>query len=311
MQNKKKKYLAVANVFLLLLLIAGATYAWFAINLSSNVAANNVTIKADGSLELSINQTDWETALNINADSYDQFKNLKFIDVSGIGDGVFYHPNDVDDNGNAVNDKGWIQLNDNDMSTDTDVNKSYMKFTLYMRSEEPLQVSLGAATSFNPAGSTLTGVDSDNKSKYGDFSRDCIVGAMRVSMCDQAGDRMFTWLPRPEIRLEQTDDVFSIRTDVTDNVHTYITDTTGATASISPSDGDDTYYAGDFNFGESGERELLTLTKVDESSNYYTGQVTIYVWLEGCDTEARRALVGGRFSLNIKLVSEDATIETP
>ena len=56
---------------------------------------------------------------------------------------------------------------------------------------------------------------------------------------------------------------------------------------------------GDYTLG--ANKDLLTLSK-DESdeSIYYTGMVTLNLWIDGEDAEARQALVGGKFSADFK-----------
>ena len=51
-------------------------------------------------------------------------------------------------------------------------------------------------------------------------------------------------------------------------------------------------------------RTLLgTLDGTKNADGYYEDTVTFRVWIEGCDTEARRALVNGKFNLTIMLDS--------
>ena len=37
------------------------------------------------------------------------------------------------------------------------------------------------------------------------------------------------------------------------------------------------------------------------ADDYYTSYATFVVWIEGCDTEARRALVGGKFNISLSI----------
>lgn len=47
---------------------------------------------------------------------------------------------------------------------------------------------------------------------------------------------------------------------------------------------------------------LLTLTK-DSDSDYYTGQITMRIWVEGTDRDALAPLAGGKFKLNLHFTS--------
>ena len=44
---------------------------------------------------------------------------------------------------------------------------------------------------------------------------------------------------------------------------------------------------------------LATLEKANENDPYFEGETVINIWVEGCDTEARKALVGGEFNLSL------------
>ena len=52
-------------------------------------------------------------------------------------------------------------------------------------------------------------------------------------------------------------------------------------------------------------KTLATLTGTTDEFGYYTDSVDFYIWLEGCDNEARRAFVGGKFKVYLNIVSED------
>ena len=46
---------------------------------------------------------------------------------------------------------------------------------------------------------------------------------------------------------------------------------------------------------------VATLDGTPDDDGYYTDSVSFKIWIEGCDTEARRALVDGRFNLSLVL----------
>ena len=49
--------------------------------------------------------------------------------------------------------------------------------------------------------------------------------------------------------------------------------------------------------------KIAQLTGEPDANGYYTSQATFTVWIEGCDTEARRALVDGKFDLTLAIDS--------
>ena len=54
------------------------------------------------------------------------------------------------------------------------------------------------------------------------------------------------------------------------------------------------------NVPSSNNTYLCQLTDQD-TDGLYTGSATFTVWIEGCDTEARRALVDGKFNLSLAI----------
>lgn len=331
MQVKKKKKLIFANVFLLLVMAAGATYAWFALNTLANVTVNEVQIAGHGDLEMTTAEapgdTDWKAYLTLTESNY---PNLSMIDVSGAGDGVFYRPKTVDNNGNPGESATWLNVSDDPALGTTltenhnGANKDYMKIDLKLRakSKDPVTVALKPGSELQTVAPSdkLTGADIVNKSAYGEFSKDCVVGGMRVSAATKNGetvDRKFTWIPRPEIKLTVQGENLETRTYT---VNTKVTDDTETTTHryvigigddnktptykenleeklIVGSIEDDTQYT-----------TLVTLNDSSKNDGYVYGEVTFYVWLEGCDTEARRALVGGKFRLRLLLDTKDDII---
>ena len=47
--------------------------------------------------------------------------------------------------------------------------------------------------------------------------------------------------------------------------------------------------------------KIASLTGTPDENGFYTAYATFNVWIEGCDTEARRALVGGKFNLSLNI----------
>lgn len=325
MQVKKKRNLIFANVFLLLVLAAGATYAWFALNTLANVTVNEVQIAGHGDLEMTTAEepkvTDWKSYLTLTESN---FTDLSMIDVSGAGDGTFYRPKTVDNNGNPGSDTTWLNVSDGIIPSDTSenydgANRDYMKIDLKLRAKSKTAVTValkkGSELQTVAASNRLTLPNNankiENKSAYGEFSKDCVVGGMRVSAVT-ANERKFTWIPRPDIKLTVQGDTLGNRTyivntnvtgDSETTTHNYVT-AEGNTPTehnlegnlITGSITDET---------NTNITQFITLNDDKKYAGYQYGEVTFYVWLEGCDTEARRALVGGKFRLRLLLDTMD------
>lgn len=322
MRKFKKNKLILANSILMLLLIVGCVYAWFAFNSTNTLDSNNVTIVSDNTLELSLDNNTWKNSINLSSDTT-WFSDVKFTDITGSGNGTFLRPalNQYPDHAEVVTGSEWTTPTPGSDGEQGD----YAEFTLYMRSLEPLEVYLGEGSGVQPsAGSNLTGENAINQSSYSTssfrFSRDIGVGAVRVSAKEttNGADHLFTWIPRPDIyftKLSSEAAEYSaetILTNVSDGdsyTHTYY-DSEEASTTTSWDDsflGGTAKLTGDIT--NATEIPLCQLNK-NESTNYYEGSVTFYIWLEGCDNEARRAFVGGKFNVNLNIVAREMSSGT-
>lgn len=325
-RNSKTKYLIIVNLLLILSLMTASVYAWFSVNVDNNVNAYEIEVESDNSLELSFTTGDnaaWANSLNLNnlTDSNNQkvMETMKFVEITG--DGTSFLIPQLEQKGNYVNldkTKEW---------TPAQMNKDYLQFTVYMRSKEALSVYLSSDSAANPCSSTYVGADSGNKSGNGDFSKDCVVGALRVAY-QGTGLSKYVWIPKPEFHLDNLkgSETYNMVTNATS---TSYSDGTGAVNEAYEWNNpyEHYYYNSSKTFSKASETGLnlvtslpktetpdnagssllATLTKANANDEYYTGSATFTVWVEGCDTEARRALVGGK--LNLSLVLDSFTTE--
>lgn len=323
MQPKTKKKLIIADSALLLFMIIGIAFAWFASNFTNSVNSNEVTVVSDGALQLSVDTGEsksWSNSIKLS--DKQAFNQVKFLDITGSGDGNFLRPTLEQQVGFATVVTGdntkWTTPKASDFS-DSTVIGDYVKFTLYMRSEDPLDVYLGEDSSVEPVAKVLKGENAENVSPFSTspnyFSKDIVVGAVRVSACKtgQTGEenRLFTWIPRPDIFVNNAEaftfeHILLNQTSGDSFNHTYYdsntaTSTTNLTNNI---------ITGKIN--DSKKRPLATLEKAQQSDEFYTGSVDFYIWLEGCDNEARRAFVDGQFKVYLNIISQDiAAAENP
>lgn len=324
MRKFKKNKLILANSILMLLLIVGCVYAWFAFNSTNTLDSNNVTIVSDNTLELSLDNNTWKNSINLSSDTT-WFSDVKFTDITGSGNGTFLRPalNQYPDHAEVVTGSEWTTPTPGSDGEQGD----YAEFTLYMRSLEPLEVYLGEGSGVQPsAGSNLTGENVINQSSYSTssfrFSRDIGVGAVRVSAKEttNGADHLFTWIPRPDIyftKLSSEAAEYSAETILTDvqsgqysnnsYTHTYYASEGASTTSWDSFVNGTKKLTGDIT--NATEIPLCQLNK-NESTNYYEGSVTFYIWLEGCDNEARRAFVGGKFNVNLNIVAREMSSGT-
>ncbi|HBE15747.1 MAG TPA: hypothetical protein DCY72_05835 [Ruminococcaceae bacterium] len=284
-----------------------------------------------------------------------------------------YQPIDLTGNGYtlirpAMDYGNWkIKSGTNDYSI-AEANTQYISFDLILRSKSATTLSLGPnsyaigasevdGTTAKPDGSMLTGTGVDRISDYGSFSRDAIVGAVRVAflgfddtltaesyIAGTQDDKLnhtpsLLWVPRPDLYLNNNgNDLstsgWSLNTGVT----------SGQTFNLNSQAMKDTAYStyqhqyyNVFNAGyndtvkvvkdesdyvhvsskdtEGNEYHLndtvelihldkpMTVHENNEDVTYYYGKVRVRIWVEGTDTESRRALSKGKFKFNFDLTT--------
>lgn len=283
-----------------------------------------------------------------------------------------YQPIDLTGNGYtlirpAMDYGNWKIKSGYDYSI-AEANTQYISFDLILRSKAATILSLGPnsyaigaseveGTAAKPDGSKLTGADVERKSDYGSFSRDAIVGAVRVAFLGfddtltaesystgTQDDKLnhtpsLLWVPRPDLYLNNNgNDLstsgWSLNTGVT----------SGQTFNLQSQAMKDTAYStyqhqyyNVFNAGyddtvevvkdesdyvhisskdtEDNEYHLndtvelipldkpMTVHEGNEDVIYYYGKVRVRIWVDGTDTESRRALSKGKFKFNFDLTT--------
>lgn len=313
---KNKKLIIIINLFLITALMTVSVYSWFATMVDNRVDAYEIIVESDDALELSFDGEKWSGTLNLadlmrEGTSTSVLDSMKFIEVTGNGETFFSPQLTQKTNYAVVNPVGdWARAN---------MNQDYLQFTVQMRSKEPLNVFLSSDSTASPASQVVTGADCGNPSSYasGDaaFSKDLIVGALRVSFNNSAGSRQI-WIPCPQYHLNNTVGS-SDYTMTTNATRTSNPNRPGPVAEGQPFPWNNSYEH--YCYDESKQlirmttaitalpdtvtsvptatsTKLATLTK---DGDYYVGKATFTVWIEGCDTEARRALVDGKFNLSL------------
>lgn len=315
MQTVHKKKLIVANSILMLFLMVGFVFAWFASNNSNEVDSNQIEVMADNSLQLSLTgeEDSWKSDIDLRENEYsrDWFKNVKFTDITGSGDGNFLRPALSQGDNMAI-----VNTSDDAVWTTPIANKGqngedgdYVSFTLYMRSKDPLKVKLGDGSCVQTVDTALTGANVKNTAgtiNGNKYSRDIVAGAIRVSVVKQ-DNSFFTWIPRSDIYLDSKDtglfDFSDIKLNQTSGpsfTHSYYPKKQANPENLSASQTVTGEIKENYN-----DQVIAILSGQPDSNGYYNGQVNVNIWLEGTDNEARRAFVGGKFKLLLNIISED------
>lgn len=318
--KSKNKHLIVVNLFLISILMVVGVYAWFASQADNRVDAYDIQVESDNALELSFDQTTWGGTLNLadyKIDNTNVLDSMKFVEVTGEGTN-FQIPQ-------LTQKENYAEVNTSGVWKTATANKDYLQFTVYMRSKDKLNVYLGSGSQATPASSVLTGANCGNPSSYtsGDnaFSKDCIVGALRVAVKDSTDAQKFIWITNPNFHLDNKigSSDYSMDTKATSTSYSA---GTGAVGNYFVWNNPYEHYyhttSGPVEYSgtllteipdtqseipTATTTQIAQLTGEPDANGYYTSQATFTVWIEGCDTEARRALVDGKFDLTLAIDS--------
>lgn len=248
--------------------------------------------------------------------------NCKFLEKLQLteitGDGTYFRKPAL------IQSDGQAHVNPNADWSEPTANEHYLSFDLYIRSKSQYNIAIGKKSTIKPDAPQLTSQDGTgikNKSKYGNFSRDSVVGAVRFSVVDYKSApplKKLLWLPAPNILLEQTTDVYTLSDDKENGdsySHVYY-NTKKEKKTVSSTDVDSAFVVnnkgfvdGKFTYELGKNKSIAELKKssdTDTDPYYgdYGAMVTCNMWIEGEDAEARLALVNGKFKVNLVLTKE-------
>lgn len=324
--KRKIGMLIAKNLIVMLVAVIVAltgVLAWFAGKTSADASGVSVDCKAPDGIEIAVvakgaavTDADFKES-NITLKNQDFMQELSLSEVTS--DGIsFYRPILNQLGGAAIPDpsKEWEE-------EDAIINKSYLSFDLYIRSESEQDIYLKDTSKFSTVAKKLTGADADNKSFLGDFSRDCIIGATRMSVVGynskgNTAERKLLWVPRPELRFytdtTNTNNV-TISPDPSAHGHKYwaVTKVDGkqvkddAPTTMDPDlvttskDVDGEYVLGEDKVITSLSTPQTFTDNAGNNKKYYCNHVTVNIWIEGEDDEARLALVNGEFKVELDL----------
>lgn len=318
--NRKTGRMIAKNLIVLFTVaLAGfcGIQAWFTDNRSAEANGIEVECQAPDGIEIAVvghdapAPTEYTTGnITLNKTNCKFLEKLQLTEITGDGT-YFSKPALIQSGGQALVDPDaeW---------SDPTANEHYLSFDLYIRSKSQYNVSIGKKSTIKPDAPQLTSQDGTgiNKSNYGNFSRDSVVGAVRFSVVDYKSappSKKLLWLPAPNILLEQTTDEYTLSDNKQDGVsysHVYydknkkqqtVSDSKADSAFVVNKDGFD---GGKFTYELGKNQNIAQLNKSSENDQFYSAMVTCNMWIEGEDAEARLALVNGKFKVNLVLTKE-------
>ena len=313
--KRDTKSLVMKNLIVMAVLIIIAltgVISWFTNKTEATADGINVTCEAPKGLKIAVvrhgeeapdvnDETQWsEGEITLTKEDYPFLKEQSIIEITSDGTD-FYKPKLTQENGKAKPDT----------SSEWDVadKDSYLSIDVYMKTGEDHMVYLNSGTEISPISTTLTGENSGNKSDDGNFSKDCIVGAVRLSTVNSADSKLKNlWIPAPQIHYDSDNKKVTLDNTSGDTFkHKYWKVTKNSDGKIGmPQGTTPVEYEGvitntnnDFKLGKN--YNFAKLTKKQSSDKYASGMTTVNIWVDGEDDEARFAMVGGKFKATIKL----------
>lgn len=321
--NRKTGRMIAKNLIVLFTVaLAGfcGIQAWFTDKRSAEANGIEVECQAPDGIEIAVVGHDAPVPANdkytvgnitLNKTNCKFLENLQLTEITG--DGTFFRKPALIQSG------GQADVDTKAEWSEPTANEHYLSFDLYIRSKSQYNISIGKKSTIKPDAPQLTtqdGTGIKNKSKYGNFSRDSVVGAVRFSVVDYKSappSKKLLWLPAPNILLEQTTDVYTLSDDKENGdsySHVYY-NTKKEKKTVSSTDVDSAFVVnnkgfvdGKFTYELGKNKSIAELKKSSENDQFYSAMVTCNMWIEGQDAEARLALVNGKFKVNLVLTKE-------
>lgn len=328
--NRKTGRMIAKNLIVLFTVaLAGfcGIQAWFTDKSSAEADGINVECQAPDGIQIAVVKHNDKAPVDseykvgkitLNKTNCPFLENLQLTEITG--DGIdFRKPALIQTGGKA-------QVDTTTAWSPADANQHYLSFDLYIRSKSQYNISIGKKSTIKPDAPQLTtsdGTGIKNKSKYGNFSRDAVVGAVRFSVVDYKTapfTKKLLWLPAPNILLTQTDEGYTLSDNEQSGVsysHVYY-DTQKEKQTVSNAEQDaafvvnnnnNAFVGGKFTYELGENKSIAELKKSSDTKNDpyygdYGAMVTCNMWIEGEDAEARLALVNGNFKVNLVLTKE-------
>lgn len=313
--KRDTKSLVMKNLIVMAVLIIIAltgVISWFTNKTEATADGINVTCEAPKGLKIAVvrhgesapdvdDETKWsEGEITLTKEDYPFLKEQSILEITSDGTD-FYKPKLTQENGKAKPDTSSVW--------DVADKNSYLSIDVYMKTGDDHMVYLNSETEISPISTTLTGEQSGNKSDDGDFSKDCIVGAVRLSTVNSADSKLKNlWIPAPQIHYNSDKKEVTLDNTSGDTFkHKYWKVTKNSDGKIGmPQGTTPVEYEGvitntNNNFKLGKNYNFAKLTKNQSSDKYATGMTTVNIWVDGEDDEARFAMVGGKFKATIKL----------
>ena len=341
--TKKWVRLSVVLYIVILAVIGVATFAWFLFDETATLqTANNMQITAGNKLEIVLVDRSWNPIRDEEGKLVSDWSSSQGVSTEDFtypditGDGLhFYFPKalDGDDQPYASSDS-YLEITDDFKDRDL----YYITVCVKFRTTLPMDIYLAN-------GSVVAGVEDledgsyENKSIFGNVSRDSIAGAIRVAFIEYTADSEYilknVWVPNDKYQLSYRDAAAN-ESSIDGKVAEFTTDgaredfigfltesTDGATMVKQPYDitsyinrkvtlgSQPMAVAGDTGvpmINESASLLSFTATDIEQGGGIAEKRLIIKIWVEGTDREADKAFMDGRLNYMFKFSGIDKAV---
>lgn len=312
--TKKWVKLSVILYVVILLFVSVATFAWFLFNDTATLQTKeNMQITAGNKLEILLVDdagnalvNDWASNIGVTTPT------RVFPDITGDGTNFYFPQSLIDDEPASMDYDEFIDIGQLDAA---DRNVYYITVNVQFRTTIPMDIYL-AEGSYIKAENEVA--DDENKSILGNFSRDYIAAASRVSFSEKDGSEITlknVWIPNDTYQLQydsaNRDNVTGFITDGEREKFKYLTKT-GETMSeyeYTPSNYADRMVtlgsqqlASTTNAVIHESACLLSFDANDVANGVAVKTMVIRIWIEGTDREAHMALSEGDMNYKFQFV---------
>lgn len=322
LNKEPKKRLFLKQVSLLcaiLVMLISVVWAWFSVNKGeADASGMNITMGTSDSLLISLNGgSNFTNKINLLSKDEDvqaiigQANNLfdtdgklllSMQDITSDGQ-IFFRPkfNEVDGQRIPDTTAEW---------THATKNRAYISQNIVFRTTKPCDIYMGSGTAITTSDSVLvsdvTGTIKNPVSGT-NFSKDCIVGALRISAV--ADDECkFVCIPRSDIELDRSGDTPVMLTGNAlsgeSEIHVYY-DSTYQTTGDTVEEWNTVLNFDGTQLITSTNQKVVRTNAEGKDEEGYEATATINLWLEGCDPEVTRLLSGGKYQVTFDFVATE------
>ena len=245
------------------------------------------------------NDSLWSPSVDLNDAAYTFLDTSSYCEITSDGINYFCKP--------WLTQQGYVVAPDSSKEWDNaTANTDYLKFDLYFRSNSPTTMKLTSNTTVYPHENLTSGTN---------YKQDSVVGAVRMSVNDSSGANKLLWIPAPHVYFDYDQSSVFLNKEPGNAENTYVhTYVTRIADQENPGEfvnqrvtSSNTIANNQKNYKLGQDVAVVQITDADKvnGTQYYVNHITVNLWIEGEDAEARLAMVDGQFDMRLYLAADN------